>query len=74
MKAMSCNQLGGACDQVFSGETFDDLAAQSQQHGKVMFGANDGPHMAAMGKMMDLMNSGEMESWIAARKAEFDSL
>ncbi len=71
---MSCNQLGGACDQVFSGETFDDLAAQSQQHGKVMFGANDGPHMAAMGKMMDLMNSGEMESWIAARKAEFDSL
>lgn len=74
MKAMSCNQLGGACDQVFSGETFDDLAAQSQQHGKVMFGANDGPHMAAMGKMMDLMNSGEMESWIAARKAEFDAL
>lgn len=31
---MTCNQLGGACEQVFSGETFDDLAAQSQQHGK----------------------------------------
>jgi hypothetical protein len=55
-------------------ETFDDLAAQSQQHGKEMFGANDGPHMAAMGKMMELMKSGEMDSWMAARKAEFETL
>ena len=74
MKTMTCHQLGGACEQVFSGETFDDLAAQSQQHGKVMYAANDGPHMAAMGAMMELMNSGEMDSWMAARKAEFDAL
>ena len=74
MKSMTCNQLGGACDLVFSGETFDELAAQSQQHGKEMFGANDGPHMEAMSKMMELMKSGEMDSWMAARKAEFDSL
>jgi hypothetical protein len=74
MKSMTCNQLGGACEQVFSGKTFEDLAAQSQQHGKVMFGANDGPHMAAMGAMMNIMKSGEMESWMAARKAEFEAL
>jgi hypothetical protein len=74
MKYMTCNQLGGACEQVFSGETFDELAALSQQHGKEMFGLNDGPHMAAMGTMMELMNSGEMDSWMAARKAEFDAL
>ena len=74
MKSMTCNQLGGACEQVFSGETFDDLAAQSQQHGKEMLGANDEPHMAAMGKMMELMRSGEMDSWMAARKAEFEAL
>jgi hypothetical protein len=36
MKSMTCIQLGGECDLVFSGETFDDLAAQSQQHGKEM--------------------------------------
>ena len=71
---MTCNQLGGACEQVFSGETFDDLAAQSQQHGKEMYGANDGPHMAAMGTMMELMKSGQMDSWMAARKAEFETL
>jgi len=74
MKSMTCNQLGGACEQVFLGETFDDLAAQSQQHGKEMYGANDGPHMAAMGQMMELMSAGEMDSWMAARKAEFDAL
>jgi len=74
MKSMTCNQLGGACDLEFSGETFDELAAQSQQHGKEMYGENDAPHMAAMGAMMELMKSGEMDSWMAARKAEFDSL
>jgi hypothetical protein len=74
MKSMTCNQLGGACEQVFSGETFDDLAAQSQQHGKEMYGAIDGPHMAAMGTMMELMKSGQMDSWMAARKAVFETL
>lgn len=74
MKSMTCNQLGGACDLVFSGETFDDLAAQSQDHGKEMFGANDDPHMEAMSAMMELMKSGEMDSWMAARKAEFEAL
>ena len=71
---MTCNQLGGACDLVFSGETFDELASQSQQHGKEMFSLNDGPHITAMNKMMELMNSGEMDSWLAARRAEFESL
>jgi hypothetical protein len=74
MKSMTCNQLGGACDLVFSGETFDDLAAQSQKHGKEMFGVNDGPQMAAMSAMMEIMKSGEMDSWMAARKSEFEAL
>lgn len=74
MKSMTCNQLGGACDLVFTGETFEDLTAQSQQHGKEMFGAKDGPHMEAMEKMMELVNAGEVDSWMTARKAEFDAL
>jgi hypothetical protein len=74
MKTMTCKQLGGACEEVFSGETFEDLAVQSQQHGKDMFGANDGPHMEAMSKMMELIKSGEMDTWMAARKTEFEAL
>ena len=30
--------------------------------------------MGAMGKMIELMNSGEMDSWMAARKVEFEAL
>lgn len=74
MKSMTCNQLGGACDLVFSGHTFDELAAQSQQHGKEMFGANDGPHIEAMNKMMNLMQSGGFDAWMADRRSEFESL
>ena len=74
MGTMTCYQLGGACQQLFSGETFEELAAQSQQHGKEMFGANDRPHMEAMREMMELMKSGEMDSWMAARRAEFEAL
>ena len=74
MKSMSCAQLGGACELVFTGNTFEDLAAQSQQHGKEMFGANDAPHIEAMNKMMEIMKSGQMESWMAERRSEFEAL
>jgi hypothetical protein len=74
MKTMSCNQLGGACEQVFEGETFEDLAAQSQQHGKEMFIANDAAHVEAMEKMMEIMKSGGSVTWMAERRAEFDAL
>jgi hypothetical protein len=34
MKTMSCKQLGGACDKLFSADTFDEIAMMSQNHGK----------------------------------------
>lgn len=71
---MTCSQLGGACELVFSGETFEELAAQSQQHGKDMFSQNDQAHVAAMSKMMEIMQAGDMDSWMAARKTEFDAI
>jgi hypothetical protein len=40
----------------------------------LMGGGSDGPHMAALGKIMELMNDGETDSWMAARKADFDTL
>ena len=73
MKSMTCNQLGGACEVIFSGEPFEELAAQSQQHGKEMFGASDAAHMEAMSAMMELLKSGGMDSWMAARRAEFEA-
>ena len=74
MKSMTCKQLAGACDLVFTANTFEEIATQSQQHGKEMFSADDGPHIAAMEQMMELMKSGAMDAWIADRKADFDAL
>lgn len=74
MKTMTCNQLGGACDLEFAAESFDEIAALSQQHGKEMFGVNDPAHMEAMSSMMQIMSSGGMDDWISARRAEFEAL
>jgi len=74
MKSMTCNQLGGACNEIFSGSSFDELAQLSQIHGKEMYARNDADHMEAMGRMMELMSSGGMDAWMTARKAEFEEM
>ena len=58
----------------FSGDSFDELAVQSQAHGKEIFGAQEGPHLTAMSAMMELMNAGKLDSWMSTRKAEFEAL
>lgn len=71
---MTCHQLGGACEKVFLAESFDEVAAQAQQHGKEMFEQQDQPHIRAMGLMMEIMKAGQMDAWMAARKSEFEAL
>ncbi len=74
MKSMTCAQLGGACDAIFSADSFDEIAALSQQHGREMYSAQDSAHMQAMEAMMDLMKSGNIEAWMQERRSEFDAL
>ena len=75
MKSMTCKQLGGACDLKFTAASFDEIAAQSKKHGSEMFQANDGPHIAAMNAMMELMKSpAEMQNWFENKKREFEAL
>jgi len=33
MKTMTCKQLGGACEERFYANTFEELAAISKKHG-----------------------------------------
>ena len=35
MKSIKCKDLGGACDLEFLGSTFEEVEAQSKQHGKI---------------------------------------
>lgn len=75
MKTMTCKQLGGACNQEFHADTFDQMAKQSQAHGVEMYEKGDKPHMEAMKQMQELASSPEsMDKWMAEKRKEFDAL
>lgn len=75
MKTMTCEQLGGACNKEFSGETFEELAERSKQHGMEMFQQGDEAHLEAMGAMKEKMADPDaMHDWFAGKKKEFDAL
>jgi hypothetical protein len=75
MKTMTCKQLGGACDQEFQGETFQEIAEQSKKHGTEMFKKNDEEHFRAMQEMSEMMNEPEaMKQWMEEKRKEFEAL
>lgn len=75
MKTMTCNQLGGACDQKFSANTFEEIAEMSKKHGMDMFQKKDFKHLKAMKKMQQLMQDPTaMQKWFDDKRKEFESL
>lgn len=75
MKTMTCNQLGGACDLEFHAETFEEMAEQSKNHGTEMFHKQDPAHLAAMGKMQELMKDPDaVNAWFEEKRKEFEAL
>ena len=75
MKTMTCKQLGGACSNEFTANTFEELAEMSKKHGMEMYQKNDKPHLKAMSEMQELVKSPDaMENWFNNKKKEFESL
>lgn len=75
MKTMTCKQLGGACDKEFHGDTFDEIAEQSKEHGTAMYQQGDAAHLVAMDKMQKMMQSPEvMQEWLENKRKEFEAL
>jgi|TARA_B110000037_G_scaffold216631_1_gene276114 hypothetical protein len=75
MKTMTCKQLGGACDQAFHANTFEELTELSKQHGMEMFQKQDATHLESMAQIMQLMQSPQaMNAWMEQRKQEFEAL
>ncbi len=75
MKAMTCKQLGGACDEVFHANSFEEIAEMSKKHGMEMFQQGDEEHLKAMNEMQDLMkNPDAMKEWFESKRMEFDAL
>jgi len=75
MKAMTCKQLGGACDKAFHANSFEEIAEMSKKHGMEMFQQGDEEHLKAMNEMKDLMeNPDAMKEWFETKRKEFDAL
>lgn len=52
MKTVTCKDLGGACDEPLTGETFAEVAQKSQAHVKEQMEKGDATHIAAVNAMM----------------------
>lgn len=72
---MTCRQLGGACDEKFSGNSFEEVAALSKNHGMEMYQRGDRPHLAAMQQMQQMMGSpNELAAWMEEKRWAFEAL
>ena len=72
---MTCRQLGGACDQKFTANTFEEIAEMSKQHGMEMFQKKDPDHLKAMDEMQKLMQDPKaMQEWFEGKRKEFEAL
>lgn len=72
---MTCKQLGGACDEKFSANTFEEIAVLSKNHGMEMFKVSDKVHLAAMDEMSNLMKDTKaMQAWFTSKQIEFEEL
>lgn len=72
---MTCRQLGGACDKLFSGATFSELARLSKQHGNEMIKMGDVDHLRAMEKMRALLQDPDaIHDWLEQKKTQFELL
>ena len=71
MKKATCKQLAGACDEVITGNSPEEMAENSKNH--AMENMNDGPHQAAVQAMMK-MSKEEQQEWYEDFVDSFDSL
>ena len=75
MKAMTCKQLGGACDKIFRANTFEEIAEMSRKHGMEMLLLGDKEHIEVMNVMKKLMTDPEaMMKWVESKRKEFEAL
>jgi predicted small metal-binding protein len=75
MKTMTCKQLGGACNQTFSANSFDEIAMMVSKHAREMVQQGDAAHIEAMNDMRSKMTSAEAtNAWMSEKRNAFDSL
>lgn len=75
MKTMTCKQLGGACDQTFRANTFDEIAMMVSKHAREKVQHGDAAHIEAMNEMRNQMTSPDaINAWMDEKRTAFNSL
>lgn len=75
MKTMTCLELGGACDEKFSANSFDELAMMVSKHAREKVQQGDAAHIEAMNAMRASMTSPEAtQAWMDEKRRAFNSL
>jgi predicted small metal-binding protein len=75
MKTMTCKQLGGACDQTFSANSFDEIAMMVSKHARELVQQGDAAHIQAMNEMRSSMTSPDaMNAWMDEKRKAFNAL
>ena len=75
MKTMTCKELGGACNQTFSANTFDEIAMMVSKHAREMVQQGDAAHIDAMNEMRRNMTSPDaMNEWMDDKRKAFNAL
>jgi len=74
MKTMTCQQLGGACAQTFTADTFDEIAMMVSKHAREKVQQGDVAHIEAMNEMRKSMNSPQaMTAWMDEKRQAFNA-
>ena len=75
MKTMTCQELGGACSQNFSANSFDEIAMMVSKHAREMVQQGDAAHIGAMNEMRKNMASPDaMNKWMDDKRKAFNAL
>jgi hypothetical protein len=75
MKTMTCKELGGACSQTFTAETFDELAMMVSKHARDLVQQGDAAHIQAMNEVRKNMTSPEaINVWMDDKRKAFNAL
>lgn len=66
--------MGGACNERFSADTFDEMAMMVSKHAREMVQQGDAPHTEAMNDMRSKMSSQEaINAWMREKRDAFDA-
>lgn len=71
MKKLMCKDLGGPCEQEFTGESFEEIGQKCKAHVIEKMNSDDKAHTAAAGKMRDASPE-EQKAMVAEYEKRFN--